>query len=158
LPRYADGDPTEHLEFLAELEKYHRHPENIIDTPAQAVATLLREGLARCFGVPAAGAAGALVEPVQGCGDLEVTSRRWFEGVAGEDLPPVVPPPGPVYLAVNNRDNGGTAYIVRFDNEDAYRRWRTGLGDDPEPFGFQAECGLARAILSPEWALRILGK
>ncbi len=112
------------------------------------------EGLVRCFGVHGAD---ALVEPVHGIGDLEWTSKRWFEGVSGEDQPPVIPPPGPVYLALNDKDNGGSAYVVRFDNEDAYRRWYANLGD-PEPFGFRAEWGLARAILSPEWALQILGK
>jgi hypothetical protein len=63
---------------------------------------------------------------------------------------------GPVYLALNDIDNS-TAYVVRFEDEAAYRRWYEALGDNAEPFGFQGQWGLAYAILTPEGSLEILG-
>jgi hypothetical protein len=62
-----------------------------------------------------------------------------------------------VYLALNNTDAGGTAYVIEFPSTGDYEGWSAlSLLDNEQPFGFRGEWGLAHAILTPDRALEVL--
>jgi hypothetical protein len=65
-----------------------------------------------------------------------------------------------VYLAINNTDVGGTAFIVEFADQAAVEAWQERVdevtGSDDEPLGFRAEWGVALRILTPDEALALI--
>jgi hypothetical protein len=65
-----------------------------------------------------------------------------------------------VYLAINNTDVSGTAFVVEFADDAALQAWQervdTITGRDDEPLGFRGEWGIALRILTPDQALALI--
>jgi hypothetical protein len=65
-----------------------------------------------------------------------------------------------VWLAINNTDVSGTAFVIEFPDVAAVETWQERVDElssgGDEPLGFRAEWGVALRILSPDEALSLI--